>query len=1451
MSKSSPLIGVLVVLWLLAGNSWSQEGNYALGRPIISSAQVVPGNPVENLTDGDKRTFTHPNSTSGTNGFYYLIDLGRVRTLDRVVLWNRVGCCPERLRRYRVTLLADGGSVPGDVNWSADMRMDGTYSPAGGSDTVSTAVGSGTFFGGRYIKIENRSGEGNNPQLAEVEAWPAPVPVIRRFETDAGNLSATGQPGRPTSAVLTWQVDNFTSLTLTPQPGPLSEAAGSVSVTPAATTTYTLTATNAAGSTTATLTLGVDEPELPPFISEFMASPNGDLQDEEGDSEDWIEIANPNPFAVNLAGHHLTDDPARPTQWVFPSFTIPAQGQRVVFASGKDRRAPGDPPHTNFSLRAEGEFLALVRPDGTTVLSQFPATFPEPATYPCQSHGRSYGLDPLGEIKYFSPATPEAPNGSGFVGVVEDTKFSVNRGVFTAPQTLVLTTITPGAVIRYTLDGKPPTATTGQVYESPLTIDTTRVVRAAAFLDGFAPTNIDTHTYIFPEKVKTSSVMRTSITNHATHGPQVVPALTDLPSFSMVTPLTIPNGIDVPASLEFIPPPNGAEPGFQEDCGVERFGGDYTDFAKKSFRFHFRSAYGNGRLEYPLFQGFERGIMPARRFDSIELRNGSHDMVDRGFYLSNPFTDAVMLDMGQLNPHGRWVHLYNNGTYWGVYHLRERWDAEMLSDYLGGEPEDYEAVNGNLNVGGWAEPGDPYDGDGSSWTRIKSLRGNYAQVRSYLDVPSYVDFMLTFMFGDSENEYRCAGPKGVGSGFKWFLNDADGWLRNSAGNNTVRSAPGRQAGDGPGSVFSMLYREGNPDYRMLLADRIQKHMLNGGALTRERNVARLNELANAMQRPFIAESARWNYRTPESWTSSKNAILNSWFTSRTNAVLNQYRTAGFFPSLAAPVFSQRGGTLAAGTRITLTGTVGTMYYTTDGSDPRLPGGALSPTAKPISTGVITEPMVPAGALWKWYSDYAGLGASDVVAGHASYGPANWKHPEFDDSTWSEGRAELGYGEGDEATALPFGDPGDRFRTAYFRHAFTLPADSAVSAITLRLKRDDGAVVYLNGAERARDGLTGVVSGDTLALDNAGDDGKTFLSFTLPATALVPGRNVLAVELHQAAPTSGDASFDAELIVTRTTGADAGVPIERNTWLRTRTQNAAQWSALDEAFFQVGPAPIAPGQVVISELHFNPAGTGAEEFLELQNVSDQAVNLRGCRFTEGIDFVFPDNRDTLLAPGQRLVLVEDVFAFQRKYGLEIPVTGRYFGSLANQGETIALAATGGTELLRVTYDDAAPWPAASDGGGYSMVRRPPAANLNSPESWWPSATAGGSPGGSDAVAFSGDPAADRDGDGHSALVEHALGTSDANPADADASIQVTAPAQGTLLVSLRRSLRAEDAQCAFELSPDLQTWGLPPNPPSLVSQVRHPDHTTTETWHIPLAPATSSAFIRVGVSLAAP
>jgi len=144
---------------------------------------------------------------------------------------------------------------------------------------------------------------------------------------------------------------------------------------------------------------------------------------------------------------------------------------------------------------------------------------------------------------------------------------------------------------------------------------------------------------------------------------------------------------------------------------------------------------------------------------------------------------------------------------------------------------------------------------------------------------------------------------------------------------------------------------------------------------------------------------------------------------------------------------------------------------------------------------------------------------------------DWKSPGLDDSSWGEGCAKLGYGDGDEATEIDYGpDPQDKYPTAYFRTTFEL-ANPLPSRLILELVADDGAVVWLNGRKVKKLNMPGgVVQYDTLA--NSHREGEPAVPRSIPAWAsnfFVEGTNTLAVEVHQAAVQSSDLSFDLRLV----------------------------------------------------------------------------------------------------------------------------------------------------------------------------------------------------------------------------------------------------------------------------------------------------------------------------------
>jgi hypothetical protein len=164
-------------------------------------------------------------------------------------------------------------------------------------------------------------------------------------------------------------------------------------------------------------------------------------------------------------------------------------------------------------------------------------------------------------------------------------------------------------------------------------------------------------------------------------------------------------------------------------------------------------------------------------------------------------------------------------------------------------------------------------------------------------------------------------------------------------------------------------------------------------------------------------------------------------------------------------------------------------------------------------------LVPAGSVWKYLDDGSDQGTL-------------WREVDFVDSAWASGAAQLGYGDGDEATVVSYGpDPDMKHVTTYFRHEFTV-ADSVVAGhLIVRLLRDDGALVYLNGTEIVRSYMPdGTVGHETFALGTVSSGEEDyFYEYAMDAAPLVVGSNHLAVEIHQRSRTSSDISLDLELV----------------------------------------------------------------------------------------------------------------------------------------------------------------------------------------------------------------------------------------------------------------------------------------------------------------------------------
>ena len=142
------------------------------------------------------------------------------------------------------------------------------------------------------------------------------------------------------------------------------------------------------------------------IISEFAASNSNGLRDEDGAYSDWIELFNGGTSTVNLLNWALTDSASDLAKWKFPAANLPPNGFLVVFASGKNRRVPGAPLHANFQLSAGGEYLALVRADGS-IASEFN---PFPEQFANISYGIGQNLQVTSLITNNSPALVFVPS---------------------------------------------------------------------------------------------------------------------------------------------------------------------------------------------------------------------------------------------------------------------------------------------------------------------------------------------------------------------------------------------------------------------------------------------------------------------------------------------------------------------------------------------------------------------------------------------------------------------------------------------------------------------------------------------------------------------------------------------------------------------------------------------------------------------------------------------------------------------------------------------------------------------------------------------------------------------------------------------------------------------------------------------------------------------------------
>ncbi|MDP6634354.1 MAG: lamin tail domain-containing protein, partial [Phycisphaerae bacterium] len=604
--------------------------------------------------------------------------------------------------------------------------------------------------------------------------------------------------------------------------------------------------------------------------------------------------------------------------------------------------------------------------------------------------------------RHFAVATPNQTNTDQWWQYVEDTEFDHDRGFYIDPFDLVITSDTADAQIYYTTNGASPLMSNGGIdgdatlYAAPIPISTTTVVRAVAIKTDHAPTNVDSHTYIFLDDVinqpdyptgfptswgshPSEYGMDPDVVNNPLYSGTIKDDLKSIPTMSLVMDIddifgaggiysnTGGSGVgwERPVSVEMI---NGdSTTMFQENAGVRIYGGvgRNSSFEKHTLRLLFKSDYGDTKLRYPLF-----GEDATDEFDTIILRAGFNNTwhrhsggeENRAQYIRDEWIRQTQLDMDQIGLAGTFVHLYINGLYWGLYNPVERANADFASSYLGGVKEDYDALN--------SYPRKVVDGTADAWietqNRSDEIPVDYDRVAEYVDIPNLIDYMLVNFYGgnqdwDDHNWYSVRKREDLAE-WKFISWDSERILESITGSNRT----GINQHNKPSNIYAGL--RSLLEFQVEFADRAHMHLFNGGVLTPAATTARYQELATFIDRAIVGESARWGdssrtsdpYTRDDEWVAERDRLLYQYFPQRTNVLLGFLRGAGLYPNLDAPVFRiggsyQHGGEISHAALLSMSSGAGTIYYTTDGTDPRASGGAVNGTQYSGGNITLTQP----------------------------------------------------------------------------------------------------------------------------------------------------------------------------------------------------------------------------------------------------------------------------------------------------------------------------------------------------------------------------------------------------------------------------------------------------------------------------------------------------------------
>jgi hypothetical protein len=374
------------------------------------------------------------------------------------------------------------------------------------------------------------------------------------------------------------------------------------------------------------------------------------------------------------------------------------------------------------------------------------------------------GRKPNGDLTWhiFATATPGLVNSAtAYTGITQAPTFSVARGFYKNPISLEITSNNHLDKIYYSRNGSVPDSS-AILYDDPIVIDSTTVIRAVALRDGFMAGPVVTNTYFFEEELNLN----------------VVSLVTSPDNFWGTTGIytNYNSGEEKPIHIEYFE--SNGTPGFNLDAGVKIHAPESK--AQKSLRLYARSGYGTSQIDYKLFEDKD-----LHSFKVLILRNGGNDGAqNKKTHIRDAYTHKIYKTINPENAVSAYrpVHVYINGGYWGIYNLRERQDEHYLEDNYGYASDEVDFLEYD-----YAEPLKKKTISGD-WTDFENLKAfvlendlsdssNYEVMKSWIDIDNFIDYQIVeILVGNQDwcnNNIKFWRPKAAGGKWKWVLWDTE------------------------------------------------------------------------------------------------------------------------------------------------------------------------------------------------------------------------------------------------------------------------------------------------------------------------------------------------------------------------------------------------------------------------------------------------------------------------------------------------------------------------------------------------------------------------------------------------------------------------------------------------------------------------------------------------------